>query len=469
MNYNFLFIDGEWTEGASGEWIDVENPWTKKVFQRVPRGNETDVNTAVAAARRAFDMWSQTPMEERIRIMESALDAFKRMRGDMIELEIDELGQPRQWTTAVHVDRNYDRIRSFINIAKSFQTEEKLEFGTVYYEPIGVVGCMTPWNYPMGQIVQKVIPAILAGNTVILKPSQFTPLSAYLLAQAFIEAGLPKGVFNLVTGRGSEVGNALCLHPDVDMISFTGSTESGRQVGRQALSTIKKIALELGGKSPFLCLPGSNYTDAAKGVCASTFANSGQTCVAFTRFIVPSADLPLALAALKEESANWIAGDPRDENSKLGPIISDRQYQKVCELVASGVAEGANLFVGAVPDPHAENRLVQPIIFTDVHRDMRIVKEEIFGPVIVVQTYENIEEGIAVANDTNYGLGGAVVGPDNAEAVAVAKRIKAGQVFVNHGKRDIDAPFGGYKESGIGREGGKHGLMEYFEVKAIFS
>ncbi len=468
MDYNKLYIDGCWCDPAGGDKIDVLNPWSLEVIAQVPAGDDEDVHRAVAAAKKAFPAWSQKKIDERVALVEKALDIFKSHRSDLIDLEVAELGQPRDWTTRIHVDRNYNRVQSFIDVAKTYPFEEKLTNGKVVREAIGVVGLLTPWNYPLGQVVQKVTPALLAGNTAVIKPSQHTPLSIYYLMDAFHRAGLPAGVLNLVTGRGSEVGDALCLHPDVNMISFTGSTKSGREVGRQALSTIKKIALELGGKSPMLCLPGCDYTAAAKGVTSSCFANAGQTCVAFTRWVVPKTDLDKALAALKEAADCWQAGDPEDSANTLGPIINKKQYEKVCDLVEQGVAEGATLFYGAIPQKDADRHVVQPIIFTDVTAGMSIVQEEIFGPVLVVQTYDTVEEGIAIANDTNYGLGAAVVGPEE-EALAAAGKIRAGQLYVNNGPRDIMAPFGGYKESGIGREGGPIGFEEYLEIKAVFS
>lgn len=468
MNYNQLYINGQWTPGTSGKAIDVLNPWSDEVIAQVPRGNEEDVNHAVTAAVQAFPGWSATAMEERIAIVRAALADFESQRQTLIDLEIDELGQPAAWTEAKHVQMPYDRIDSYLKIAAEYDFETPLSTGVIRREPIGVVGCLTPWNYPLGQVVQKVIPAILSGNTVILKPSQHTPLSAYHLVAAFDKAGLPAGVLNLVTGAGGEVGNALCLHPQVDMISFTGSTASGREVGRNALSTIKKFALELGGKSPFLCLPGTDYAQAAKGVCASAFSNSGQTCVAFTRFVIPEKDFDEAVAALKEAAKKWVAGNPREEGVTLGPVVNAKQYQKVCDYIASGLADGAEIIIGEAPDPGAKHHVVQPIVFAHVRNDMRIVAEEIFGPVLVIQTYQTVEEGIAIANDTPYGLGAAVNGPQEA-AVEAGKALRAGQVFVNNGSRDIMGPFGGYKESGIGREGGVIGFEEYLEIKALFS
>ncbi len=468
MIYNKLFINGNWTDGHSGDVIDVLNPWSLDVIACVPRGDATDVDRAVQAARAAFDRWAATPLDERIAIIENTFELFKDKRDLLLELEIDELGQPRAWTADVHIDWNFDLIAAFIDVAKHYSYHTPLTHGTIVREPIGVVGCLTPWNYPLGQVVQKVFPAILAGNTTVLKPSQHTPLTAYHLVKSFQEAGLPKGVLNLVTGRGGEVGDHLCLHKDIDMISFTGSTASGRSVGRQALSTIKKIALELGGKSPCLCLPGCDYDAAAQGAATSVFANSGQTCDATTRFIVPKSDHHQAITALEKAAAAWHAGNPRDDASDFGPIINAKQYAKVRDYIASGVTSGATLICGEIPPEKPAHHLIQPTVFTDVTADMRIVREEIFGPVIVVQTYDTIEEGIAIANDTTYGLGAVVRGPQEA-ALAAASRIRSGQVYVNDGQNDAYAPFGGYKQSGLGREAGVHGYEEYLEIKTIFS
>ena len=467
MDFNKLYINGQWQDGDSGRTIAVENPWTLDTLAEVPRGNGTDVDRAVAAAKAAFPAWSAKTPQERADIIAAGLEKFKAYRDTLIDLEIDELGQPRAWTTKMHVDRNFNRIESFLTIARTYRTEEKLDHGIVVREPIGVVALLTPWNYPLGQVVQKVTPALLAGNTAVLKPSQTTPLSAYYMVQAFADAGLPAGVLNLVTGAGGEVGDALTSHPDVRLVSFTGSTASGRQVGRDSLSTIKKIALELGGKSPLVVLPGADYADAAKIVAGSCFANSGQTCTAYTRLVVPEADKDKALAALKEEAKNWRAGDPRDPESTLGPIVNAKQYAKVCDHIAIALADGGQMVIGQVPDKKAEKRLVQPIVFTDLPAQAKAVREEIFGPVLVVQTYRDVEEAVKIANDTPYGLAAGVVGPEEA-AVAVARRLDAGQVTVNFGARDIFAPFGGYKESGLGREGGVMGYEEYLEVKALF-
>lgn len=467
MDYQKLFINNNWVAGHSGEWIDVLNPYTKKTIAQVPRGDEADVEKAVQAARKAFPSWSKTASEERIRIMSEALENFRQYRDILIDLEVAELGQPTEWTTRIHVDRNYDRYDGFIDIAKAYQDTRTLEKGKVVREPIGVIACLTPWNYPLGQVMQKIIPAILTGNTVILKPSQHTPLSVYYLAQAFLDAGLPAGVFNLVTGKGAEVGDALCTHPEVDMVSFTGSTDAGRTVGRQALSTIKKFALELGGKSPAVLLPGCDLDHELPKVLSSCFNNSGQTCMAFTRLVAPRTEAEAIEDALKRLAADWQAGDPRDEANKLGPLVNETQYEKVKKYIEKGVAAGARMIVGEEND-FSDPYLVQPVIFCDVTPDMDIARDEIFGPVLSVQYYDDVAEALAIANDTVYGLVGAVYGPDE-DAKAFAREMKAGQIYVNDGERDMYAPFGGYKASGLGREGGLEGFEEYLEIKAIFS
>lgn len=467
MNYKKLFINNAWVDGHSGDWIDVENPYSKAIIAQVPRGNSEDVNHAVQAARDAFDAWAETAMEERVRIMADALATFRTYRDDLIDLEVAELGQPVDWTTRIHVDRNYDRYQSFLDIAAAFDPVRELDTGFVTHEPIGVVACLTPWNYPLGQVMQKIVPAILAGNTVVLKPSQHTPLSVYYLAKSLLDAGLPAGVFNLITGKGSEVGDRLCTHPDVDMVSFTGSTEAGRTVARQALGTIKKFALELGGKSPAVLLPGCNLDHELPKVLSSCFTNSGQTCSAFTRLVAPRSEKAAVEAALIALSADWQAGDPNDATNKLGPLLNADAFDKVRGYIETGKNEGARMIVGEEND-FSEPYVVQPVIFCDVAPDMTIAQEEIFGPVLAVQYYDNVDEALVIANNTVYGLVAAVYGPTD-EANAFGRKLKAGQVYVNDGERDVMAPFGGYKASGLGREGGLEGFEEYFEIKAVFN
>lgn len=467
MDFEKLYIDGEWTPASSGEWIDVENPADMKIFARVPRGAAEDIDRAARAAKAAFPAWAAKPLSERIALMERFLAIFRSQEEEIIDLEIKELGAPWAFAKSSHCEYQYTRVRSYIDLAPEVPMVEKMPLSTVYREPVGVVGCITPWNYPLGQVVQKVIPALLMGNTVVLKPSQHTPLSCYLMADAFDRAGFPKGVFNMVTGRGAEVGDAMATHPMIDMISFTGSTSGGIQVARQALGTVKRITLELGGKSPDIFLPMDDYDTAIRCCFNSIFLNSGQTCTALSRLIIPKSEeakIEAHLAAIVKE---YTVGDPADHSVKVGPLASLSQYRKVRSYIEKGLSEGARLLAGGVPGDPVRGYYVEPTIFTGCTMDMTIARDEIFGPVLCVFTYETEDEAVALANDTRYGLNAAVYGPKE-RAVAVAKKIRAGNVYINDSPRDTAAPFGGYKESGLGREGGVYGMLEFTQQKALF-
>ena len=335
-------------------------------------------------------------------------------------------------------------------------------------KPVGVVACVTPWNYPLGQVVQKVVPAILMGCTVVLKPSQHTPLTACLLADAFDRACFPKGVFNMVSGRGSRLGDRLASHPDVDMVSFTGSTTVGIRIAQRALESVKHISLELGGKSPAVFLPSDDYSAAYPKILSSIFFNAGQTCTALSRLIVPRRDLARIESEFCELAAKLVVGDPTDPKTDIGPVSSKAQFEKIAEYVQAGIDEGARLVMGDVPTDMSRGYYVRPVVFSDVRNDMRIAREEIFGPVLCIIPYDTVEEAVSIANDTPYGLSGYVHAPTKAEAVAVAKRIHSGNVYINDAPRDVTAPFGGYKQSGIGREGGLAGLLEFTQQKAVF-
>lgn len=467
MDFEKLYIDGEWTPASSGEWIDVENPADMKIFARVPRGAAEDIDRAARAAKAAFPAWAAKPLSERIALMERFLAIFRSQEEEIIDLEIKELGAPWSFAKSSHCEYQYTRVRSYIDLAPEVPMVEKMPLSTVYREPVGVIGCITPWNYPLGQVVQKVIPALLMGNTVVLKPSQHTPLSCYLMADAFDRAGFPKGIFNMVTGRGAEVGDAMATHPMIDMISFTGSTSGGIQVARQALGTVKRITLELGGKSPDIFLPMDDYDTAIRCCFNSIFLNSGQTCTALSRLIIPKSEeakIEARLAAIVKE---YTVGDPADHSVKVGPLASLSQYRKVRSYIEKGLSEGARLLAGGVPDAPVRGYYVEPTIFTGCTMDMTIARDEIFGPVLCVFTYETEDEAVALANDTRYGLNAAVYGPKE-KAVAVAKKIRAGNVYINDSPRDTAAPFGGYKESGLGREGGVYGMLEFTQQKALF-
>lgn len=467
MDFEKLYINGQWVAGMSGTFIEVENPVTRQIFAKVPKGNAADVDKAAKAAHDAFPVWSSLPLQERIRLMKKFLQIFRSQEDELIDITIRELGSPWSFTKSAQVEYQYTRTQSYIDLAPSVPLVEKMEASTTYREPIGVIGCITPWNYPLGQVIQKIIPALLMGNTVILKPSQHTPLSSYWLALAFEKAGFPKGVFNLVTGRGGEVGDALALHPLVDMISFTGSTSGGINVSKNALSSVKRISLELGGKSPYIILKGKDYTEPIHICFNSIFLNSGQTCTAFSRLLIPESEKKTIERKLLEIVKEYTMGNPEDHTVKLGPLSSLQQFEKVKEYIEKGLSEGATLLSGGIPDSKADGYYVMPTIFTDVTNDMVIARDEIFGPVLSIITYENEEDAIRIANDTNYGLNAGVYG-DKEHAINIAKKIQAGNVYINASPRDTAAPFGGYKQSGIGREGGIYGMLEFTQQKALF-
>lgn len=467
MNFEKIYINGQWVPGSTGQFIDVENPATRKIFAKVPAGNAKDVDAAAKAAHRALPVWSATPLEERISLMKRFLEIFRSQEDELINITVKELGSPYTFTKTAQVEYQYTRTQSYIDLAPKVPLVEHMAASTVYREPVGVIGCITPWNYPLGQVIQKVIPALLMGNTVILKPSQHTPLSSYWLADAFEKANFPKGVFNLVTGRGGEVGDAMATHPLINMISFTGSTSGGINVGKNALTGLKHISLELGGKSPYIILKGSNHEEAIRLCFNSIFLNSGQTCTAFSRLLIPKSEQSVIEKKLIEIAKEYITGNPEDSSTKLGPLASLRQYEKVKSYIESGIQEGARLLYGTVPENSNNGYYISPTIFTCVTSEMSIAKDEIFGPVLCVFPYETEEEAIRIANDTRYGLNAGVYG-EKEKAIAVAKKIEAGNIYINASPRDTSAPFGGYKQSGLGREGGIYGMIEFTQQKALF-
>ena len=467
MNFEKIYINGQWVPGSTGQFIDVENPATREIFAKVPAGNAKDVDAAAKAAHRALPVWSATPLEERISLMKRFLEIFRSQEDELIDITVKELGSPYTFTKTAQVEYQYTRTQSYIDLAPKVPLVEHMAASTVYREPVGVIGCITPWNYPLGQVIQKVIPALLMGNTVILKPSQHTPLSSYWLADAFEKANFPKGVFNLVTGRGGEVGDAMATHPLINMISFTGSTSGGINVGKNALTGLKHISLELGGKSPYIILKGSNHEEAIRLCFNSIFLNSGQTCTAFSRLLIPKSEQSVIEKKLIEIAKEYTPGTPEDPSTKLGPLASLRQYEKVKSYIESGIQEGAHLLYGTVPENSNKGYYISPAIFTCVTSEMSIARDEIFGPVLCVFPYETEEEAIRIANDTRYGLNAGVYG-EKEKAIAIAKKIEAGNIYINASPRDTSAPFGGYKQSGLGREGGIYGMIEFTQQKALF-
>ena len=467
MNYEKLYINGEWVDGSSGEFIGVENPANKQIIARVPKGNAEDVNRAVDAAKKAFESWQFESVEKRIELMEKVVQGLKENVEHMSEVIVSELGSSYKVAKEVHVFPFIEEAENYVKIAKNYNFEKRLEKSIVRREPVGVVGGLTPWNFPLEQIVKKVVPALLAGNCVVLKPSQITPLTAYILTDLIDKAGYPKGVYNMVSGRGAEIGNAMAVHEDVDMISFTGSTEAGREVARLALNTIKQVALELGGKSATVVLKGGDYDLAVSSTLDTVYLNSGQTCNAFTRLLVPRDEMDSIENIIVEQSKEYKFGNPKDKSIDVGPLVSQKQFDKVKEYIEIGASEGARMLVGEMPGDCEEGYYIRPVVFTDVTNDMRIAKEEIFGPVLCVIPYDTEQEAVEIANDSIYGLAGAVFGPED-KANEVARKIRTGSIFVNEGEWDVNAPFGGYKQSGIGREGGVEGFEEFLEVKTMY-
>ncbi|GAY12195.1 aldehyde dehydrogenase family protein [Pseudonocardia sp. N23] len=461
------WIAGE-TVAATGETIDIVNPATGEVVGTVPAGTADDVDRAVRAARAVQREWADVDVTERAAVVQRISDGLKARAEDVASSITAEMGSPITFSRKVQATMPVGSSRGFATVAADFPWSEEIGNSLVVKEPIGVVGAITPWNYPLHQIVAKVAPALLAGNTVVLKPTEIAPLTAQLLAEVAAEAGLPAGAFNIVHGTGPVVGEAIAGHPDVDMVSFTGSTRAGKRVSVVASETVKRVALELGGKSANVILPDADLSKAVKLGMGNAWINGGQTCTAWTRMLVPADRQDEILEMVEAAAAKYTVGDPADEATRIGPMSSTAQQQRVAGYIDRGIADGARVvFGGAGPVEGLENgAYVRPTVFADVAPDAVIAREEIFGPVLSVIPYRDEEEAVTIANDTVYGLAGAVFGEPE-HALAVARRIRAGQVDVNGGAFNVMAPFGGYKQSGNGRELGRYGLEEFLETKSI--
>ncbi|MBV8949369.1 MAG: aldehyde dehydrogenase family protein [Actinobacteria bacterium] len=465
-----LYIDGSWVPSTGKGTIDVVNAATEEVMGHVPQGTPEDVDKAVAAAARAFASWSTTPVEERAKYLQRLSEGLGARSDEIATTISGEVGMPVMWSKMIQAGLPTAVMGSYVDIANNFTFEEQIGNSLVVREPVGVVGCITPWNYPLHQIVAKVAPALAAGCTIVLKPSEVAPLSAFILAEIVDDVGLPAGVFNLVCGTGPVVGEAIARHPDVDMVSFTGSTRAGKRVAELAAESVKRVALELGGKSPFVILPGAPVDDAVTAGIGSCYLNSGQTCIAWTRMLVPRAQHDEVAAKAKEVAEGFALGDPADESHMgIGPVISETQRERVRNYINKGIEEGATLVTGGPdqPEGYPKGYYVKPTVFANVRNDMTIAQEEIFGPVLSIIPYDDEEDAIRIANDTIYGLHAGVYGPDQESAVRVARRLEAGQVDINGQKFNPLAPFGGYKQSGTGRELGQYGLEEFLEVKSL--
>jgi aldehyde dehydrogenase (NAD+) len=465
-----FYIDGKWVAPAAASDFSVTNPATEEIIATISLGGVADINKAVAAAKRAFPSFSETKLEDRVALLRKIIEGYQSRIEEMAETISHEMGAPMSFTRAAQAPVGLAHLNEVVRILGYFQFEEMHGTTMMRKEPIGVCGFITPWNWPMNQIVCKVAPAIAAGCTVILKPSELAPLSAYLFAQILDEAGVPAGVFNMVNGDGPIVGAAIAAHPDIDMVSFTGSARAGVAVAQAAAPTVKRVTQELGGKSANIILDDADLEKAVKQGVQSCFRNTGQSCDAPTRMLVPKAKMPAAIVAAKQAAEATKAGNPLSEETHIGPLAGKAQFAKVERLINKGLEEGATLVAGGLgkPDGVAKGYFVKPTVFADVRNDMTIAREEIFGPVLCMIPYEDEEQAIAIANDTPYGLSGYVTSGDMDHARRVAKRIRAGNVHINGARSAFDGCFGGYKQSGNGREWGEAGLEEFLELKAIF-
>jgi acyl-CoA reductase-like NAD-dependent aldehyde dehydrogenase len=465
-----LFIGGAWVAPSGKQSIEVHNAGNGEVMGKVPLADEKDVDRAVAAARAALEQWSSTGADARAGFLEKISAGLKARADEIAKLISQEVGMPLKLSARIQAGLPIANFANYAKLLKDFTFEERVGNSLVVREPVGVVGAITPWNYPLHQITLKVAPALAAGCAVVLKPSEVAPFNAFVLAEVIEAAGLPKGVFNLVTGTGAQAGEALVKHPGVDMISFTGSTRAGKRISELASSAIKRVALELGGKSASVILEDADLATAIKSTVNGCYLNSGQTCTALTRMLVPQDKYPEAAKIAAEIARSFTVGDPLAESTRLGPLSSKAQLERVRTYIKKGMDEGAELLAGGAEPPEAApagGYYVKPTVFGSVKNSMTIAQEEIFGPVLAIIPYKDEEEAIRIANDSPYGLAGAVWSKDEERAQRVARRIRAGQVDVNGGAFNMNAPFGGFKQSGHGREAGVYGLEEFLEYKSL--
>jgi acyl-CoA reductase-like NAD-dependent aldehyde dehydrogenase len=464
-----LYINGAWTAPHGKGTIDVHSASTEEVIAKIPAGDERDAGAAIAAARAAFEGWAATAPADRAAFLAKINEGMKARSDEIGRTIAQEVGMPVKLATRIQAGSPTFTFGMYAKMLGAFQWEEKVGNSIVVREPVGVVACITPWNYPLHQIAAKVAPALAAGCTVVLKPSEVAPLNAFILAEIIDSVGLPKGVFNLVTGFGPVVGEALAKHPDVDMVSFTGSTRAGKRVSELASATVKRVALELGGKSAAIVLDDADLAAAVKGTVSACFLNSGQTCSAHTRMLVPESKYAEAARLAAEEAQKFTLGDPMDEKTRLGPLTSAAQRERVRGYIRKGIEEGAELLAGGPDAPAGLDKgyYVKPTVFGKVKPGSTIAQEEIFGPVLSIITYKDEADAIRIANDTPYGLGGGVWSATEEHALKVARRLRTGQVDINGGPFNMFAPFGGFKQSGHGRELGKFGLEEFLELKSL--
>ena len=467
--YTQFYINGEWVDPSQPNSFDVINPATEEVCAHIALGNEADVNAAVAAAKNAFTSYGRSTREERVAILEAVIEAYKANYADIAEAISMEMGAPTKLSVDAQAATGIGHLMTALAVLKEFKFEEDMGPHRVFKEPIGVCGMITPWNWPVNQISCKVAPALAVGCTMVIKPSEVAPLSGYLFSKVMHEAGVPAGVYNMVNGDGPGVGTSLSQHPDVDMMSFTGSTRAGTLVAQNAAPTVKRVTQELGGKSPNIILADANLEAAVTGGVMSMYVNTGQSCNAPSRMLVPADKLAEAEAIAAKVTESVVVGDPTAEGTTMGPVVSEVQFNKIQGLIGKGIEEGAKVVTGGLGRPEGLEKgyFIRPTVFSEANNDMTIAREEIFGPVLTMIPYETEEEAIAIANDTPYGLAGYVQGGDVDHAREVASKIRAGNVHLNGANAGMDVPFGGFKQSGNGREWGAHGFTDYLEIKAV--
>ena len=468
-----FYIDGKWVAPATPNELEVINPADESAYATISLGNRADVDVAVDAANRAFSDWADTPAEDRIALIEKLAEVYQSRIKEMAKAISMEMGAPMKLATNAQAAAGLGHIKAFIRSLKNFSFEHPLREGAenqhMIYEPIGVCGLITPWNWPMNQVTLKVVPALGSGCTVILKPSEIAPMSSMLFAEFIDEAGFPAGVFNLVNGDGPGVGEAMSGHPGIDMMSFTGSTRAGIAVTKGAADTVKRVALELGGKGPNIVFADADVGRAVKAGARHCFNNTGQSCNAPTRMLVERSVYEEAVAVAKEAAEGTSVGDPAEDGNHIGPLVSKTQFDKVQSLIQKGIEEGAELVSGGLGRPEGFNRgyFVRPTVFANVRNDMTVAREEIFGPVLSMIPFDTEDEAVEIANETPYGLASYVQSGSLERSRKVARRLRAGMVHLNGASQSSGSPFGGYKQSGNGREGGEHGLMEFLELKAV--
>jgi aldehyde dehydrogenase (NAD+) len=467
-DYLKFYIDGHWVDPVTPKQMDVINPANEEVAGHISAGSAADVDKAVAAAQKAFVTFSQTSREERIELLQRILAEYQKRFGEIANAITEEMGAPASLAQRAQAAVGLMHLSTGIEVLKNFKFEEDRGSTRIVKEPIGVCGLITPWNWPINQVACKVVPALATGCTMVLKPSEEAPFSAYIWTEIMDAAGVPAGVYNMINGTGPEVGAAISGHKGVDMVSFTGSTRAGVEVAKNAAATVKRVAQELGGKSPNIILDDADMKTAVGGGVRSVMNNSGQSCNAPTRMLVPAKKMDEAIVIAKEAAESTTVGDPNG-NATIGPVVNKTQWEKIQRLIKAGIDEGATLVTGGTGRPEGLDKgfYVKPTVFANVTNDMTIAKEEIFGPVVSILGYDSVAQAVAIGNDTEYGLAAYISGTDQTKIREVASQLRAGQVSINGGGGDPTAPFGGYKMSGNGREWGDYGFHEYLETKAV--